>query len=139
MTDEIERDPARDAVLASALRDMGPEPPMDAVDWDRLERAVAARAVAARAGQRFAALGPGVPWWQPVAAWARPAIPLGLAAGVALLLAVLRVPVGTAEPAEPLLLGDEVAESVYLDDPTLLLRAVFISEGAAFTSEDAIP
>lgn len=135
MTDEAGRlpahdpldDPARDPALASALRDLGPEPPMEAVDWDRLERAVAARA-----RRQFGSRRPGAAWWQPVAAWARPAIPLALAAGIALLLAVLRLSPGTAEPTELLLLGDEVAVSVYLDDPAFLLRA-------AFTSEDRVP
>lgn len=121
MSDEIRSDPARDPVrdprLASALRDLGREPPVNAVDWGRLERTVAARA-----RQRFAVCGPDAAWWQPVAAWARLAIPLSLAAGVALLAAVLRLPAGTPEPAEPLLLGDEVAESIYLEDPAILLR-----------------
>lgn len=135
MTDETRRlpvhdpmeDPERDSALASALRDLGAEPPMEAVDWNRLEQAVAARA-----RQQFGWRRPSAAWWQPLAAWARPAIPLGLAAAIALLVAVLRLSPGTDEPTELLLLGDEVAVSVYLDDPALLLRA-------AFTSEDRVP
>jgi len=122
-----DRDPARDSVLAAALADLDPEPPTDAVDWDRLERALALRARG-----RLARRSAGAAWWQPVAAWAGPAIPLGVAAGIALFLVVLRLPAEPAEPPEPLLLGDEVAESVYRGDPALLLRA-------AFTSERAIP
>jgi hypothetical protein len=129
MSDAIEhdRDPARDSVLAAALADLDPEPPTDAVDWDRLERTVALRA-----REHLAGRSPGAAWWELVAAWARPAIPLGVAAGIVLFLVVLRLPARPAEPPEPLLLGDEVAESVYRGDPGLLLRA-------AFTSEDPIP
>ncbi|HKY59925.1 MAG TPA: hypothetical protein VJP59_02840 [Gemmatimonadota bacterium] len=116
MTDETDRDPTRDPVLASALRELAPEPPMDEVDWDRLERRISARAREA------------VAWWQPIAAWARPAIPLGLAAGIALFVVVLRSPADTAESAEPLLLGDELAQSVYQGDSATLLQAALSGE-----------
>jgi hypothetical protein len=125
MTDDIDRDPARDPVLASALRDLGHEPPMVAVDWDRLERSVSARA-----RERFAARILRAPWWQPMAAWARPAIPLGLAAGIALFVVVLRSPAETAEAAEPLLFADQLAQSVYQGDSATLLQTALAGEDA---------
>ena len=125
MTDDIDRDPARDPVLASALRELGPEPPMETVDWDRLERSVSARA-----RERFAARVRRAPWWQPMAAWARPAIPLGLAAGIALFVVVLRSPAETAEAAEPLLFTDQLAQSVYQGDSATLLQAALAGEDA---------
>jgi hypothetical protein len=123
MTDDIDRDPARDPVLASALRDLGHEPPMEAVDWDRLERSVSARA-----RERFAARILRAPWWQPMAAWARPAIPLGLAAGIALFVVVLRSPAEDAGAAEPLLAGDPLAQAVYGGESAILLETSLADE-----------
>jgi hypothetical protein len=132
MIDETDRDPTRDPALESVLRDLGPEPPMEAVDWDRL-----AGAISARARERLAVRDRKVVWWQPMAAWARPAIPLGLAAALALFL-VLRSVAGSDEnlagapesadavgPAEAILLGDELAQSIYRGDSPTLLQAAF--------------
>src|SRR5687768_11513736 len=91
MIDETDRDPTPDPVLESALRDLSPEPPMEAVDWDRL-----AGTIATRARERFRVRDRKAVWWQPMAAWARPAIPLGLAAAIALFL-VLRSVAGSDE------------------------------------------
>ena len=135
MTDDIDRDPARDPLLESALRDLGPEPPMEAVDWGGLERTVAARA-----RERYAARIRRAPWWQPMAAWARPAIPLGLAAGFALFVVVLRSPADTAEAAEPLLLADQLAQSVYRGDSATLLQTALAGEDPGEDAgEDANP
>jgi hypothetical protein len=135
MIDESDHDPARDPVLASALRDLGPEPPVGEVDWDRL-----ADKVAARAREGYAVPAARAVWWQPLAAWTRPAIPLGLAAAVALVL-VLRSVTGSDEPltlaaestdamapAEAILLGDELARSIYQGDSPTVLQEVFASE-----------
>ncbi len=125
MTDDLDRDPARDPALASALEHLGLEPPMDEVDWERLERRISARARA-----RFAARIRKAPWWQPMAAWAKPAIPLGLAAGIALFVVVLRSPADDAEAAEPLLFGDALAQSVYQGESATLLQTALAEEGA---------
>jgi hypothetical protein len=119
MTDEMDRDPARDPALASALRELGPEPSMDRVDWDRLERRISDRA---REGLRR------IPWWQPMAAWARPAIPLGLAAGIALFVVLLRSPAEDAGAAEPLLAGDPLAQAVYGGESAILLETSLADE-----------
>jgi hypothetical protein len=119
MTDEMDRDPARDPALASALMELGPEPPMAEVDWERLERRISD---GARERLRR------TPWWQPMAAWARPAIPLGLAAGIALFVVLLRSPAEDAAAAEPLLAADPLAQAVYGGESAILLETSLAEE-----------
>ena len=119
MTDEMDRDPARDPALASALMELGPEPPMNEVDWHRLERRISD---GARERLRR------TPWWQPMAAWARPAIPLGLAAGIALFVVLIRSPAEDAAAAEPLLAADPLAQAVYGGESAILLETSLAEE-----------
>ena len=134
--DEEDRDPAPDPVIQVALRELGPEP-MEAVDWDRL-----VDVIAARAREHFAVVDRRTEWWQPMAAWARPAIPLGLAAAIALFLVLRSFPgsdegasvaesTDTVAPAEAILLGDELARSIYQGDSPTLLEAAFAYEEPA--------
>lgn len=78
-------DDDRDDVLADALRDAVPEPPLDKVDWSHLQARIAAAAQPhfAPAQPRSSA---GAPWWQPLAGWSHRGIPLAAAATVLLML-----------------------------------------------------
>jgi hypothetical protein len=127
MTDEMDRDPARDPALASALRELGPEPPMDQVDWDRLERRISDRA-RERFGREPIAGRSRAPWWQPMAVWARPAIPLGLAAGIALFVVLVRSPAEDAAAAVNLLAADPLAQAVYQGESAILLETSLAEE-----------
>lgn len=75
---ELDTDPPRDPALAAALREStggaAPQP-----EWARLSASIRAAAAPRLALRREPA-----PWWQHTAGWARQAIPVGLAAGVAL-------------------------------------------------------
>ncbi|HET6679952.1 MAG TPA: hypothetical protein VFG84_02015 [Gemmatimonadaceae bacterium] len=79
MTDRLEREPEIAAVLERATR----RPPFDEVDWTRLHARIARDATATLARLRETPT-----WWNIAASWARPAIPLALAAGIALVLLV---------------------------------------------------
>lgn len=74
---------APDPQLGAALRGVLGDPPMEAVDWGRLEWRILAAARARRRAPR---------WWDVTAGWARGAVAAGLAAGLAavVMLAVLR-------------------------------------------------
>ncbi|HET6233299.1 MAG TPA: hypothetical protein VFE05_24700 [Longimicrobiaceae bacterium] len=87
MLPDLSHDPPRDERLASALRDGPARPPLDRTDWDRLHRAIDARAAVVMAARRQA-------WWAYAGSWARAALPLALAAGV-----VLAVAAGSMQPA----------------------------------------
>lgn len=79
MTDRLEREPE----IAAALERATGRPPFDEVDWTRLHARIARDGAASLARRREAPT-----WWNIAASWARPAIPLALAAGIALVLLV---------------------------------------------------
>ncbi|HEX6940266.1 MAG TPA: hypothetical protein VF158_12705 [Longimicrobiales bacterium] len=117
-----------DDALGRALRAAAPEPPLDAVDWERLHGRVMAgvRRLAARAPSRRR-------WWEFAAAWAARGIPLTAtaAAAAALLLAFAGSPPGRsmAPPAPP------AAAPATLED-ALAAAAGPLLAGA--TAEDAL-
>jgi hypothetical protein len=65
-----------------------------------------------------------------MAAWARPAIPLGLAAGIALFVVLIRSPAEDAAAAEPLLAADPLAQAVYGGESAILLETSLAEEAA---------
>jgi hypothetical protein len=71
-----------DAALSDALRDATPAPPIDDVDWQTLHAGVMRRAAP------LLARAPRQSWWQLIAGWSMPAIPVGTLAAAALLLIV---------------------------------------------------
>lgn len=79
MTDRLEREPE----IAAALERATGMPPFDDVDWAQLHARITRDASATLARLRESPT-----WWSFAAAWARPAIPLALAAGIALVLLV---------------------------------------------------
>jgi hypothetical protein len=72
-------EPQRDPDLAAALARLEGEPPMEAVDWERLRRRIGARADGALARLRARSA-----WWAYAARWGRVAIPIAAAAGIAI-------------------------------------------------------
>lgn len=76
MSDDLERDPA----IADALRDLGAGAPAGSVDWGALHRNILRNAEGPLARLRRPS-----PWWQYMAGWGRAAIPLAMAAILALL------------------------------------------------------
>jgi hypothetical protein len=102
MREDLSRDPQRDPALEHALRELGPEPPMEAVDWDGLQRSVGARALALLARRRRT-------WWEYAASWAGPAIPATLAACVALVVALVLAGSPDAAPEPGMLAGEPPA------------------------------
>ena len=76
MSDGLERDPE----IARALRDMGAGAPTGSVDWDTLHRNILRNAEGPLSRLRRTS-----PWWQYMAGWGRAAIPLALAAILAIL------------------------------------------------------
>jgi hypothetical protein len=105
MIPDITRDPPRDAELAARLRELETTRPGDRVDWTRLRRTTLVRAADALARLRQRGS-----WWEYAARWARPAIPLAAAAGLALavLLGTLHVPQGAVGPLATLPFLEEV-------------------------------
>lgn len=89
---DVFRDPPRDPELAAVLREVDAAAP-DRLDAGRLRAAVLARAEPALAARRQQAR-----WWEHAARWARPAIPLALAASLALayLVGNTTLPTGSA-------------------------------------------
>jgi hypothetical protein len=90
---DISRDPPRDeelaAMLAAALPEGGNE-----MDGARLRGAIMARARDHLAKLRHQPL-----WWEYAATWARPAVPLALAAALALAFVVGSIPLPGHSPA----------------------------------------
>jgi hypothetical protein len=82
MSRNIFEDERRDDVLARALGEALPRPPVDDVDWDTLHARItsSARPLLRRAPATRAA------WWQPLAQWSPRGIPLAAAASAVLLL-----------------------------------------------------
>jgi hypothetical protein len=82
MSGDRERDRSPNDRLLEMLRAATPEPPLDAVDWDRLHARVMAGAkpILARTPVRS--------WWDVAAAWAARGIPLTAAAAAAAALAL---------------------------------------------------
>ena len=78
-------EPPRDPELARALRGLEGEPPLDAVDWERLHARILAQARPALARLRARPL-----WWDHAARWGRIAIPLAAAAGLAIAVSLPR-------------------------------------------------
>jgi hypothetical protein len=81
--ERMTNEPIRDPKLVAALRRHEGDPPLDAVDWERMLRTVTARAELPLARLRRTAT-----WWGCTAGWARAAIPLAAAAGIALVALV---------------------------------------------------
>jgi hypothetical protein len=90
---DISRDPPRDpeiaAILAAALPGGA-----DEMDGARLRSAILARAQDHLARLRHQPL-----WWEYAATWAKPAVPLALAAALALTFVVGSIPVPVNSPA----------------------------------------
>ena len=96
MSDGLERDPE----LARALREAGGDVPFDEVHWDALHARIVDGARLALARRR-AATRRAPTWIELAASWARPAIPLALAASIALMVVLGRIgePTATTETA----------------------------------------
>lgn len=78
-------DPAPDPALATLLRHAA-DHPSPAPDWERLRRAITAAAARHLLRRRGAGT-----WWYHAAAWAGRAIPIGLAASIALIFGMRAV------------------------------------------------
>ncbi|MFL5578146.1 MAG: hypothetical protein ACJ79S_19515 [Gemmatimonadaceae bacterium] len=91
-----------DPTLGAALRDVLANPPLEAVDWAALERRIADRtALPLRRRRSARRRDRPAPWWELTAAWARAAIPLGAAAGIAAgVLAVTAPAARSSTPSE---------------------------------------
>lgn len=110
---DLDTDPPRDPALGAALRALtrgaATQP-----DWARLSASIRATAAPRLALRREPA-----PWWQHAAGWARQAIPVGLAAGVALTVGLRILGPGARVPDQfakaPAAL-DEVLAAIF-DEP----------------------
>jgi hypothetical protein len=127
-------DPIRDPALAAALRELdngeAPHP-----DWDRLRQSIRAAAAPRLARRQSTAH-----WWQHAASWASHAIPIGLAASIALAIGLGTLapggaapePAGTPEMAFESMLAivfDEAQElSIPVDGDELLRAAIQIED-----------
>jgi hypothetical protein len=126
---DLSADPPRDPRVARALREASPDAPLERVDWNRLHAAVQARAAAlvARRAQ---------PWWVYAAGWARAAIPVAAAAGIALfaLISTSRVQDDAARAsAAPIM---EEALSTGISDPD---RSLLSDDGGDWLLQAALP
>lgn len=131
---DLSADPPRDPALGAALRVLTggavPRP-----DWTRLSASIRAAAAPQLALRRDPA-----PWWQHTAGWATQAIPVGLAAGVALTIGLRILGPGTRVPdhftTAPTTLEEVLAaafdepqgELAFPGDGDELLRAALLSE-----------
>jgi len=126
-------DPAPDPVLATLLREVNyqatPTP-----DWERLRRAIADAATIPLMRRRW-----GTTWWYHAAAWAGRAIPIGLAASIALVFGLRAVtlkepaPAAVAQPrltVETVLAGviEDALETIVPASRDDLLRAAILIE-----------
>jgi hypothetical protein len=131
--EDFTADPPRDPALGAALRDLGsvsaPEP-----DWERLHASIRATAAPHLARRQLTAH-----WWQHAAGWAARAIPVGLAASIALVIGLRALgPGGLAPdretaPASALetmlaILFDDAQEPTIPADGEELLRAAIAFE-----------
>lgn len=125
MSDEFERDPERDALLARVLRDAGPAALLSAEARARLEHAVRERAAFELARRRREAA-----WWNHAARWARPLVPAA-AAGILLAVAINLIPRETAptterltleDPLESVVASNELSRIADAEDTDALLR-----------------
>lgn len=128
-------DPPRDPVLAAALRELeGGEAPDP--DWERMSHSILAAAAPQLARRQQ-----GLHWWQYAAGWAAHAIPVGLAASVALAIGLWTLaprefvsdPIPTATTALEGILAtfyDEGAGDFTIPDDgdELLLTAIMIED-----------
>ena len=85
----------RDPALTTALRRAVGDPPYDAVDWDVLARRIQSAVAARRRVERPAR------WWEHAAGWARAAVPLALAAGIAAFALVVTTRSSVQSRSEP--------------------------------------
>jgi hypothetical protein len=112
-------DPRPDDALRSELRAEVGEPPYEAVDWERLRARVVSGAAAMLARRRVERP---ATWWEEAAGWGRAAIPLAIAAGIALAVVLVRGADGPA--AARGLAGDRVEQlAVELPADALAPRA----------------
>jgi hypothetical protein len=94
-------EPARDPLLAAALRDVAGDPPARAVDWEHLRSGIAARAESRLARRRRDAVSRDPAWWEYAAGWSRAGVPALLAAS-ALIAVLLTAPqLSAPETDEP--------------------------------------
>ena len=77
----MKQEPERDLELAAALRRLEGDAELDDAAWRRLQARIATDAA-----RHFAAPEKPIAWWEYIAGWARPALPLAAAAGLLLLL-----------------------------------------------------
>jgi hypothetical protein len=120
---DIDRDPPRDPEVGAWLRASAP-PDVDGLAG--LRAAIRERAALPLAARR-------VPrWWEVAAGWARPAIPLAAAAGLALAVAVGSLPVPAAPGG-----ANTAATLPHLDDA--LAAGIPDAEYRLLTSEGAEP
>ena len=108
-------EPLRDPELSARLARVAGPVPYGEVHWDLL---------AARVRRAAAARRRPVSWWTLLAAWARPGVPIALAAGI-LAAVVVAQHEGAAQvrPAEALLLATTATDSVALEALTPRLSA----------------
>lgn len=85
-------DPSPEPALAAALRELAAPPPIP--DWEGLRRSITDTATRHLARRRGAA-----PWWHHAAGWAGRAIPIGLAASIALTFGLRAIAPDTPAPA----------------------------------------
>jgi len=113
----MRKEPSRDPQLAEALNRLEGGPPIDAVDWDRLQGAISAQARLPLVRLRRA-----ISWWDYTARWAGAAVPLAAAAIlviVATLPSVLNsdAPMQGNSPGASLLEREGLAQAVAGDIP----------------------
>lgn len=84
----MNREPEHDLELSEALRRLEGDAALGDADWNRLRAGINARAARLFARPPV----PAVPatWWETLAGWARPAVPLAVAAGVFLVFLALQ-------------------------------------------------
>jgi hypothetical protein len=85
--------PSESDALRSLLRQYGPKPPYEAVDWNQLERRVATAAEPGLARRRIGLAGAErgnrpEPWWVVAAGWVRPAVLTAAAVAAAAAIAI---------------------------------------------------
>lgn len=90
----MNQEPERDLELTEALRRLEGDADLDEAGWKRLRASIASGAV-----RHFATPREPIAWWEYIAGWARPALPLAAAVGVLLLL-LAQLDLGTNQQSD---------------------------------------